>query len=105
MTENSANASLKDKNLRAEASQNNIPCITTVQRPSPTEVYDSSWLKGTAADPYSFSRRYVNKSAPTLKADFSHPVYKKLSRINGKINSMHMDELVGSLKEFNLETR
>lgn len=103
MTENSASALLKEKNVHAEASQNIIPTCT-VQRPDPSKLYDSSWLKGTAADPFVPQRHYTNRSAPSLKADFSHPVYKKLSRINGRINSMHMGELIDSLKDLNLET-
>lgn len=104
MTENSAGALLKEKSLQAEASQNNI-ATCTVQRPDPSKIYDSSWLKGTAADPYVPQRNCTNKSAPSLKADFSHPVYKKLSRMNGKINSMHVGELIDNLKCLNLETR
>lgn len=59
--------------------------------------YDSNWLKGTSAESILAKQ---NK-----KSDFSDPVFKKLSRINGKINSMSMSELVDSLKELNLETK
>lgn len=57
--------------------------------------YDSSWLKGTSAE----------KDIQVKKNDFSNPVFSKLSRINGKINSMSMDELRKSLEEVQLETK
>ena len=50
--------------------------------------YDSEWLKGTSAE----------------KEDYSHPAYSSLSRINGKINSMSMKDLVKSLNDLNLDT-
>lgn len=65
--------------------------------------YDLSWLKGTSADPMP-TPKPCNKSAPSLKADFSDPVYKKLSRVNGKINAMPMNILVNSLRDLNLDT-
>ena len=61
--------------------------------------YDKNWLKGTSAE------QLLDKSKNNVKNDFSDPVYKKISRINGKINSMSMNELVNSLKELNLETK
>lgn len=60
--------------------------------------YDVSWLKGTSAE------TLMNKK-PGNKKDFSNPVYKKLSKINGKINDMPMNELISSLNELNLDTR
>lgn len=65
--------------------------------------YDSTWLKGTSADLSPTVK--CNRSAPAIKTDFSDPIYKKLSRINGKINSMPMHELVNNLRALNLETR
>lgn len=65
----------------------NIPSKTT-------ENYDEQWLKGTSAE----------NLLVKPKTEFSDPVYKKLSRINGKINSMSMSELVESLNELKLET-
>lgn len=65
--------------------------------------YDLSWLKGTSAD-QTVKTNQINKSAPNIKTDFSDPVYKKLSRINGKINSMSIDNLVKNLKELKIET-
>ena len=59
--------------------------------------YDSNWLIGTSAE------KILVKQNKT--SDFSDPVFKKLSRINGKINSMSMSELIDSLKELNLETK
>lgn len=66
--------------------------------------YDDDWLKGTSADQVP-GRKQLNKSAPPIKADFSDPLYKKLSRLNGKINSMPINVLIDNLKQLNLETR
>jgi len=57
--------------------------------------YDSSWLKGTSAE----------RDLQVKKNDYSNPVFSKLSRINGKINTMSMDELKKSLEEVQLETK
>ncbi len=75
MASNNSAVTLKDKNQEIE--------------------YDSSWLKGTSAE----------KDLQVKKNDFSNPVYSKLSRINGKINAMSMDELKKSLEEVQLETK
>ncbi len=64
--------------------------------------YDPGWLKGTSADQR--PKTTCNRTAPSVRSDFSDPVYKKLSRINGKINSMPVHALVCSLRELNLET-
>jgi hypothetical protein len=61
--------------------------------------YDPSWLIGTSAE------KTLNNKNKNQKKDFSHPTYKKLSKINGKINKMNTDELIESLKELKLETR
>jgi hypothetical protein len=58
--------------------------------------YDSSWLKGTSAE---------KDMTQVKKNDFSNPIFSKLSRINGKINTMNMDELKKSLQEVQLETK
>jgi hypothetical protein len=58
------------------------------------KAYDPNWLKGTSADPDKKS-----------KNNFSHPVYKKLSKINGRVNNMSMKELENSLAELDLETK
>jgi hypothetical protein len=63
---------------------------------SDKQEYDPSWLKGTSAD----SSISVNK-----KRDFSNPVYKQLSKINGKINKMNLDDLTKSLNELKLDTK
>ena len=55
---------------------------------SDVNKYDPEWLKGTSAE----------------KEDYSHPAYKTLSKINGKINKMNMSELVKSLNELNMDT-
>ena len=61
--------------------------------------YDPSWLVGTSAE------KTLNNKNNNKKKDFSHPTYKKLSKINGKINKMNTDELINSLKELKLDTR
>ena len=66
--------------------------------------YENDWLRGTSACQVP-SRKQLNKSAPPIKADFSDPVYKKLSRLNGQINSMTINVLIDNLKQLNLETR
>ena len=65
-------------------------------RKQTAEAYDEQWLKGPSAE------NLLIKPKPS---EFSDPVYKKLSRINGKINSMSMSELIESLGELKLETR
>lgn len=65
--------------------------------------YENDWLRGTSACQVP-SRKQLNKSAPPIKADFSDPVYKKLSRLNGQINSMTINVLIDNLKQLNLET-
>lgn len=42
--------------------------------------------------------------APSIATDFSHPVYKRLSQINGAINRLSRDELVSKLEELHLLT-
>ena len=65
--------------------------------------YDISWLKGTSAEKILYDNKNVNSNNST-ENDYSHPVYKKLSKINGKINSMSVNELMKSLEELNLDT-
>lgn len=64
------------------------------------ESYDKTWLKGTSAETV-LSKQKIK----TNINDFSDPAFKKISRVNGKINSMSMSELVDSLKELSLETK
>lgn len=60
--------------------------------------YDPDWLVGTSAEKLLKSDLKSNKN-------FSHPVFKKLSKINGKINDMSVDDLITSLKDLNLDSR
>ena len=55
---------------------------------SDSNRFDPEWLKGTSAE----------------KEDYSHPAYKTLSTINGKINKMSMKDLIKSLSELNMDT-
>ena len=55
---------------------------------SDSNNFDPEWLKGTSAE----------------KEDYSHPAYKTLSAINGKINKMSMKDLIKSLSELNMDT-
>ncbi|RNA33870.1 3 -5 exoribonuclease 1 [Brachionus plicatilis] len=59
--------------------------------------YDPTWLKGTSAEE-------LIKSESSTKKNFSHPVFKKLSKINGKINDMSLDDLVESLDKLKLDS-
>jgi hypothetical protein len=62
--------------------------------------YDLDWLKGTSAE------SVINLDQNSIKPpDFSHPIYKTISKLNGKINSMSYLELSNSLKELKLDPR
>ena len=69
---------------------------------SKEDDYDLSWLKGTAAEKLIELPKPINKQD---KPDYSDPVFKKLSKINGKINSMNVPELVKSLDSLSLDSR
>ncbi len=84
--------------LNEKFQQLNINSVESVVK----KDYDIGWLKGTSADQK--TKITCNRTAPNMRSDFSDPVYKKLSRINGKINSMTVHALVCSLRELNLET-
>ena len=43
-------------------------------------------------------------SSSGKQSDFSDPVYRKLSRMNGEINRMHKDQLRQKLAELHLHT-
>jgi hypothetical protein len=60
--------------------------------------YDTEWLKGTAAES---EINLDNKSS----VDFSHPIFKTISKLNGKINSMSYLELSKCLKDLKLDPR
>jgi hypothetical protein len=60
--------------------------------------YDKEWLKGTAAES---EINLDNKSS----VDFSHPIFKTISKLNGKINSMSYLELSKCLKDLKLDPR
>lgn len=60
--------------------------------------YDPNWLIGTSAE------QLLKNDSINIK-NFSNPVFKKLSKINGKINDMSVDDLVASLNELNLDPR
>ncbi|CAF0741569.1 unnamed protein product [Brachionus calyciflorus] len=62
--------------------------------------FDPSWLKGTSAEILLKPTEHKKNT----KKDFSHPVYKKISKINGKINDMDEDDLVKSLNELSLDS-
>ena len=69
---------------------------------SKSDEFDVAWLKGTSA----FTE--LNKKAPAKKstsAKYSDPAFKKISRINGKINTMSVEELTNSLKDLQMNTR
>lgn len=61
-----------------------------------TGKYDKEWLKGTAAES---EINLDNKSS----VDFSHPIFKTISKLNGKINSMSYFELSKCLKDLKLD--
>lgn len=63
--------------------------------------YDLNWLKGTSAETI-IKKTNLDK---LKKNDFSNPVFKKLSKINGEINDMSIDDLVASLNEIKLDSR
>lgn len=43
--------------------------------------------------------------APSIATDFSHPVYKRLSQINGAINKLNREELMRKLTDLHLSSR
>lgn len=80
------------------ASSSNSEVKKEVEKP-PTESsndYDPSWLKGTSAE------KVMNQRP---RKDFSDPAYKKLSKLNGKVNTMSMTELKKSLGELELDIK
>ena len=46
----------------------------------------------------------VGTSSSSKPSDFSDPVFRKLSRLNGEINRMHKDQLRRKLAELKLHT-
>ena len=46
----------------------------------------------------------VGASSSEKQPDFSDPVYRKLSRMNGEINRMHKEQLRHKLSELHLHT-
>ena len=82
------------------ASSSNSEVKKEVEKP-PTESsssndYDPSWLKGTSAE------KVINQRP---RKDFSDPAYKKLSKLNGKVNTMSMTELKKALGELELDIK
>jgi hypothetical protein len=67
------------------------------EKPKPTTDFDPDWLKGTSAECF-LSNKNPND-------DYSHPIYKTISKLNGKINNMSMLELTKCLKDLKLDTR
>ena len=59
--------------------------------------YDKDWLKGTSAENHI---SLENKSV-----DLTHPIFKTLSKLNGKINNMSYLELSKCLKDLKLDPR
>lgn len=47
----------------------------------------------------------ADDSHSTDCTDFSHPVYKKISQINGEINKLGKDELREQLQSLDMDTR
>lgn len=64
------------------------------------ESIDTQWLKGTSAE-VEIQKQKENKKS----ADFSDPIFKTISKLNGKINNMTFQELVTCLKDLKLDTR
>ena len=79
------------------ASSSNSEVKKEAEKP-PTESkdYDPSWLKGTSAE------KVINQRP---RKDFSDPAYKKLSKLNGKVNTMSMTELKKALGELELDIK
>jgi hypothetical protein len=51
------------------------------------------------------SNNSIANSNESLDIDRSHPIFKKLSKINGNINHMNVEELRINLNKLNLEMR
>jgi 3'-5' exoribonuclease 1 len=68
------------------------------------EAYDPDWLVGTSAEKMFKSPIKTKQISPSKNSDFSDPVYKQLSRLNGRINRMSIDELTGTLGDLDLDS-
>ena len=64
--------------------------------------FDIKWLEGTSA-----AKELKSKSSHKQQhsGKYSDPAYKKISRINGQINEMSVDELTNSLKALEMDTK
>jgi hypothetical protein len=69
--------------------------------------YDIDWLRGTSAekvlDNNAKKKKKAEKSSSLNNKPFSDPIYSKISRLNGKVNKMSLDDLADSLNELNLD--
>jgi hypothetical protein len=72
-------------------------CLNEKQAQRPKLDFDPDWLKGTSAECL-----LPNKNT---SEDYSHPIYKTISKLNGKINNMSHLELTKCLKELKLDPR
>jgi hypothetical protein len=70
------------------------------------EAYDPDWLVGTSAEKSLAKTSRNNKTRPQKDGggDFSHPVFKQLSKINGHVNRMEMPDLVSALNNLDLDS-
>ena len=93
------------KSETAAATQVDSPKESTPANNQKQEPYDSEWLKGTSAEIEAAKNAKQKKANSGGGGDFSHPVYKKLSKINGRINDMSTNDLIRSLEELKLNTK
>ena len=90
---------LNQNDLLLESAINKLTISETNKNKNINE-YDSTWLKGTAAE-----SELAIQSQQVKTVDFSHPIYKTISKLNGKINSMSYLELSKCLKDLKLDPR
>lgn len=64
--------------------------------------YDPNWLKGTTVEKLVQQQQKLDERNTQ---DYSHSIYKTISKLNGKINNMSNLELIKCLRELKLDPK
>ena len=100
---------MNEKNFRRRmADSSNVSQSNEIICNKENNSYDCEWLIGTSAEKL-IRTKLENKDkqqSESIKTttDFSDPIFKKLSKINGKINNMSINELTEQVKKLNLDS-
>lgn len=84
------------------------PEINEELNPPTTTIKDNSLTQITRDDapqPSQITRGNSSNQSSANYSQFSHPVYKKISAANGRINRMSKDELIDALKYLGLNPK